>query len=93
MAAILGRSDERTHYERRLLNNWRAGYEAAELAHADDYDRGYADGILGRKHAEHLVVDAARLFARRWELRGEARIRETFGRPHPADFAGRGDAA
>ena len=77
---------------RERLQAFREGWRAAELAHADDYDLGYVAGLLRRKHLEHNAVDVAKVYARRWELRGEPRTRRTFGQPHPDDFAGRGAA-
>lgn len=90
--ALLELSDERDASLRRRLAAFREGYHAAELAHAADYSIGYVDGLLRRKHLEHDAVDAAKLYARRWELRGEPRTRETFSQPHPDDFTGRGAA-
>lgn len=92
IALLLELSDERDQWERRLLAAERAAWQAAERAHADDYHVGYIDGLLRRKHLEHDAVEAGKVYARRWELRGEPRTRETFGRPHRDDFTGRGAA-
>jgi phosphosulfolactate phosphohydrolase-like enzyme len=89
IAALLALSDERDQWERRLLAAERAGWQAAGRAHADGYHAGYIDGLLRRKHLEHDAVEAAKLYARRWTLRGEQRTRETFGEPHPGDYQGR----
>lgn len=91
-AAALELSDERDLYLRMRLAAFREGWRAAELAHADDYSRGYADGLMRRKHAEHEAVEALRLYLRRWELRGHARTRRTFSDPHPDDFTGGAEA-
>jgi len=87
-AAALELSDERDLYLRMRLAAFREGWRAAEAAHADDYSRGYHDGVLRRKHAEHEAVEALRLYLCRWELRGGRRTRATFAEPHPADFTG-----
>jgi len=59
------------------LAAFREGWQAAWQARASDYHRGYIDGLLRRKHAEHEAADALRLYLRRWELRGERRTRAT----------------
>ena len=92
-ADFLARSDERDMWLRRLDDTWRDGWAACAAALSNQYERGFADGVMAHKHAQH---DAARLTeteARRWTLRGEPRTRETFGLPHPDDFPGRGRAA
>jgi len=71
------------------LAAFREGYQAAELAHADDYRRGLIDGALARKRAQHDLVELARLDALRWGPGG----REHFGDPRPGDFQGREGAA
>lgn len=65
------------------------GWRLAERAHADDYDCGYVDGLLRRKHLEHDAVDAAKLEVLRWGPGG----REHFGDPRPGDYPGQGGAA
>src|SRR5712664_2396009 len=89
---LLDLSDERDRQLQLRLDAWRSGWRACETAHADDYDQGYADGLAGRKRRQHDAVAALQLYRRRWELRGEARTRQTFADPHPADFKGRGAA-
>ena len=88
VAAVLELSDERDVHLRLRREAFREGWQAAEVAHADDYNRGYHDGVLRRKHAEHEAVEALRLYLRRWELRGGRRTRATFAEAHPADFTG-----
>jgi hypothetical protein len=89
-ADVVALSDERDLWQRRLLEAQRAAYRA-----------GYADGRAdAQRDADRawaarppLIVrddlTCEEIEARRWELRGEQRTRETFGRPHPADFTGR----
>lgn len=72
---------------------WRMGYAAAELAHADDYEAGYHDGVMAFKAAQHDAHRLVQLEGKRWELRGEKRSRDTFARPHAADHRGRDGAA
>jgi hypothetical protein len=88
-AELLELSDERDWWERRLAAAERAAYQRGQ---ADGYDRGYVDGIAERKHEQQSMVEALQVFARRWEMRGQQRARDTFGRPHPGDYPGRGPA-
>lgn len=71
------------------LAAYREGYERGREA---GYQVGYADGALDRKHAQQDLLKALQVHARRWELRGEPRARETFSQPHRDDFTGRGAA-
>lgn len=89
IAALLELSDERDRWHARVLDAYREGYRATELARADAYTAGYVDGILGRKHLEHDAVEAARIELARWGPGG----REHFGDPRPGDFPGRGARA
>jgi hypothetical protein len=69
--------------------------EAALAQRERSWSEGYAAAIADVKAAEHGLVsifgDAAEIEARRW--RGEPRTRATFGKPHPADYPGKRDAA
>ena len=75
---------------RQRLAAYREGYEDG---HDAGYDQGYEDGIAERKRAQQDMLEALKVHARRWVLRGEPRARETFGRPHPGDFKGKEGAA
>lgn len=86
---LLELSAERDQWERWAHAMWREGWQAAERAHADDYNRGYVDGILARKHAQHDLVEATRIDVLRWGPSG----REHFGDPRPGDYPGWGGAA
>ena len=69
----------------------------------DGYAEGDADGYARCDREWMAALALARAAARRavsspshrelervrWAVRGERRNRETFGQPHPADFAGR----
>lgn len=57
----LTESDRRDRELAARLNAWREGYAAGEAAHADDYDRGVHDGIIGFKKATQDLVTMARL--------------------------------
>jgi hypothetical protein len=92
-ARWLALSDERDRQLEYRQQAWRDGWRACGIAHADDYEQGYADGLARRKRREHETVAALQLYLRRWELRGERRTRRTFGDPNPDDFQGRGEAA
>jgi hypothetical protein len=84
-AAILARSNELDMWQRRLVNNWQAGYAAAETAHADDWDEGYAAGVMGLKRAQHDAVELTALETARWGSGG----RQHFSDPRPGDYPGR----
>ena len=71
---------------RQRLAAYRQGHEDGREV---GYDAGYEDGIAERKRAQQDIVAALKVHARRWELRGEPRARETFGKPHPGDYQGR----
>jgi hypothetical protein len=86
---VLNLSDERDQWRRLAWQLWADGYAAAELARADDYARGLADGAYCRKRAQQDLVEAARLDLLRWGDAG----REHFGDPRPGDFPGRGVSA
>jgi hypothetical protein len=81
---LLERSDERDAFLRRILAAWRGGFRAGELAHASDYERGFHDGAMALKRAEHDLVEMARLDIARWGPRG----REHFGDPRPGGYRG-----
>ena len=89
MAALLALSDERDTWLRRVLAAWRDGYAAATADRADDYSRGYANGVLARKHAQHDLAEAARVYAARWGSGG----RGHFADPRPGDYPARRRAA
>lgn len=86
---LLKLSDERDQWERWLLDAARAAYEAGYAdGRADERaeaDRAWASRPRQRVRDGDALADVE---ARRWELRGERRTRETFGRPHPADYKG-----
>lgn len=66
IAELLELSGERDRYLARILAAWREGYAAGELAHADDYERGIHDGIVGYKKATRDIMEMARLQIRRY---------------------------
>ncbi len=80
MAALLALSDERDKWLRRVLASWRDGHRAGYEA---GYDRGYVDGVLARKHAQHLLVDVIGRHLARWDG-----LRRDFGKPRPGDYTG-----
>lgn len=88
VADLLAWSDAMDTQLRLRLAAYREGWAAAELAHADDYERGFADGCMAVKRAHADAVRLVRDDAARWPVRGEQRTRATFGRPHPADYKG-----
>lgn len=88
VADAIERCDAIELLERRLRNNWLAGFAASEMAHRDDYEAGFHDGVIARKTAEHDAHRLAEDDARRWVVHGEIRTRQTFGQPHRDDFPG-----
>lgn len=89
LAELLERSDERDAWLARVIEAEESGYA-----------RGLADGVtLGRQleaaerdeqwnRAAAPIARGGPAVADRWKLRGEPRTRQTFGRPHPADYPG-----
>jgi len=88
--ALVQLSDERDTYLKRILGAWADGYRACQAHHGDQYEQGFADGVMALKRAQHDAHRLVELDARRWELRGEKRGRRDFGRPHKEDFGGIG---
>jgi hypothetical protein len=89
LEGLLITSDERDQWLRRLLaaelDAWRAGYAAGCADERRASDRAWA----ARPPFKVLDgPDLAELEAARWNVRGEQRTRETFGLPHPDDYAG-----
>lgn len=86
---LLGLSDERDRQQQRLLEAERAaysqGYADGRAAGRTEADRAWAARPRQRTRDGEPLADVE---ARRWELRGELRTRETFGQPHPADYKG-----
>ena len=87
-APLLELSDERDQWERLCATAYRDGYQAAETAHQDDYERGLVAGALARKRAQHDLVEMARLDVARWGPAG----REHFADPRAGDFTGGAEA-
>jgi hypothetical protein len=87
---LLALSDERDLWQRRLLDAQRAAYRAGYDAGRSDAQRD-ADRAWAARPSLTVREDLSReeIEARRWELRGEQRSRETFGQTHPGDFTGR----
>lgn len=83
--SLLEHSDAMDAQLRLRLAAFREGYAAG---HQAGYDRGYDDGIMERKRTQQDMLDQLKVHARRWELRGEPRARETFALPHPGDYPG-----
>lgn len=67
-------------------DGFRIGFEAGRAAEGFERDEAW-------REMARPVARSGPLLAHRWMLRGEARTRQTFGQPHPADYPGRGDAA
>lgn len=89
VAELLEHSDERDAWLARLGDEyqlgWKLGYAAGRAAERLEADREWAAVPPQRIRGGDALADVE---ARRWELRGEIRTRETFGRPHPADHRG-----
>jgi hypothetical protein len=86
---LLELSDERELWLTRLLDAERAaymlGYADGRADEACDADRAWAAVPVQRVRSGQALAE---LEVRRWELRGDARTRETFGNPHPDDYTG-----
>jgi hypothetical protein len=75
------------------LAMWKDGYRVGA---AGQFEAGYAAAVADVKAAEHGLADHLRGLPAesvRWAVRGEPRIRVTFGRPHGDDYPGQGGAA
>jgi hypothetical protein len=90
----MAESDRRDRELSDRLNAWREGYAAGALAHADDYERGVHDGIIGFKKALMDTVEMARLQIRRYGPESRQFTDPQWG-DFPGMFRGRGsgDAA
>lgn len=92
VAALIGESDDRARQLARQLAAWREGYERGFTAGVDvgrvaeAHERDQAHARLARHVIHGEPLDETE--HRRWRLRGETRTRQTFGRPHPADYRG-----
>lgn len=88
-AALLEQGDERAKWQAYALSlaRWmyEAGYRDGRADQAAEADRAWAAAVPQRVRDEPTLAE---LEALRWMLRGEQRTRETFGRPHPADYQG-----
>ncbi len=100
VADLFGRIDERQRHLELRDSAWKEGWLAG---HAIGYEAGRRDALAEesaqRREAAGLVREAtagpshAVILRRRWALRGQARTRETFARPHKDDYPGRDGAA
>jgi hypothetical protein len=85
---LLAVSDERDLQLRLRLGAWREGYAAGRAPLADEYERGWTDGVLAYKAAQHNFVTDLQQHLVTWDG-----LRERFGQPRPGDFPGRGEGA
>jgi hypothetical protein len=90
-ARLLALSRERDLQLRLRLASWREGWRLGDEA---GYRRGYEQAAADLEAAWHAMASRvargdprshAELERERWKVHGEARTRETFGLPHPAD--------
>ena len=81
VAELIERSDERDAWLRRVLDAEKRGFALGAASQAGEYERGFADGCLALKAAQHDAHRLAELDARRWSLRGDKRSRDDFGKP------------
>jgi hypothetical protein len=88
VAELVDVSDLLDVHLRLRLAAFAEGYAAAELEHADDFERGFASGCMSVKRAQHDAHGLVEHDARRWSLRGEPRTRQTFACVHPDDYRG-----
>jgi hypothetical protein len=84
---LLHLSGERELWHAHALAMWRDGWRACEIVHGDVYERGFAEGVLAYKRAQHDAHRLVELEMARW-----GGWREDFGRARPGDFPGRGEA-
>ena len=93
-ADLLALSDERDAQLGLRKRAYRDGYTEGARG---QWSAGYAAAMTDMKRVQLGLVAAldrlGDLERKRWVVRGEVRSRETFGRPHPDDFQGRGSIA
>lgn len=83
VAAVLELSDERDLWQRRVLAAEIRGYRRGVASMAGKYDRGFADGIMAYKAAQHGLHRSVQAEMATW-----GGWRELFGDPRPGDYAG-----
>jgi hypothetical protein len=94
VAELLGRSDELDRAYQIGLAWWRWGYRLG-LVVGIDRGRRQAEAEQAaswREVAAPIARSSGEVQQRRWTIRGEARTRETFGKPADGDYPGKGAA-
>jgi hypothetical protein len=87
-AELLELSDERDFWERWVLAAEERGFRRGVDSMSDEYERGFAAGILAFKGAQHDAYRSLQLEMARW-----GGWREDFGRPREGDYPGHAGAA
>src|SRR5258708_7315375 len=87
-AEWLDLSDERASWLQRVLDAERDGFARGAASRDGEYERGFGDGILAYKVAQHDLHRLIQSEMIRW-----GGWREDFGKPRPGDFPGRSEAA
>jgi hypothetical protein len=83
-ASLLQLSGERDVALGLRLAAWREGWHARGLADRDAYERGFHDGCMALKRAQHDYCELTELETRRWGPGG----RDRFADPRPGDYPG-----
>lgn len=96
-AYVLAEADRITRQSQDRLDMWSDGWRAAEYEHRDDYETGFADGILAYKAAQQATIAAAAVLGdprnlaetelARWGTGGRAH----FADPRPGDRPAAGE--
>jgi len=81
---FLALSDERDQWSAWLRAAEAAAYERGRASVEGEYERGFTDGVLTVKAAQHGIVTDLRQHLITWNG-----LREDFGKPRPGDYPGK----
>ncbi len=84
VAALIELSDERERWLLQLLDAERRGFARGVASQADEYERGYGDGCLALKRAQHDAHGMVQLEMARWDG-----PRQDFGKRRDGDYVPR----
>jgi len=83
VAAFIALSDERGRWLWRGRAERRAAFQCGADSMAGEYDRGFTDGLIAYKAAQHDACRGLQAELDRWNG-----PREDFGKPRPGEYTG-----